>query len=318
MKITTLTANPCIDRTLVVEEIRRGKSHRVQKTLLDFSGKGINVALAASALGAEVTAICLAHEDGAAKRFFRENPALTPVLVPTVGNARINTKLFESGSGQMTELNETGEVVGEEQVIGLRQAVQDALPQTDILVLAGSVPPGVSPVFYKQLGLLAKQKGVPFLLDASGELLRQGMEAVPTLIKPNAEEYEATFGVTPKPTESFCKECRQMLDRYDIPYAIVSMGEAGALLIGPYDAWYSEPVHIDVKGVQGAGDSMVAGIAWAIANGRSLGGELLRVAVACAHASLELPGTQMCDAVGMEKRLDAVPLYQIDRWIPRR
>lgn len=60
-------------------------------------------------------------------------------------------------------------------------------------------------------------------------------------------------------------------------------------MIGPYDAWYSKHVHIDVKGVQGADDSMVAGIAWAIANGRSLGGELLRVAVACAHASLELP-----------------------------
>ena len=179
-------------------------------------------------------------------------------------------------------------------------------------------PPGVSSDFYKQLGLLAKQRGVPFLLDAYGELLRQGMEASPTLIKPNAEEYEATFGVTPKPIESFCRECRQLLDQHDIPYAIVSMGEEGALLIGPYDAWYSKPVHIDVKGVQGAGDSMVAGIAWAIANGRSLGGELLRVAVACAHASLELPGTQMCDAAGMEKRLDHVPLYQIDQWMPRR
>lgn len=170
---------------------------------------------------------------------------------------------------------------------------------------------GISPDFYKQ-------QGVPFLLDAYGELLRQGMEASPTLIKPNAEEYEATFGVTPKPTESFCRECRQLLDQHDIPYAIVSMGEEGALLIGPYDAWYSKHVHIDVKGVQGAGDSMVAGIAWAIANGRSLGGELLRVAVACAHASLELPGTQMCDVAGMEKRLDHVPLYQIDQWMPRR
>ncbi len=120
MKITTLTANPCIDRTLVVDEIRRGKSHRVQKTLLDFSGKGINVALEASALGAEVTAICLSHEDGAAEAFFREHPALTPMLVPAVGRARINTKLFESGSSQMTELNENGVPVGEEQVADLR------------------------------------------------------------------------------------------------------------------------------------------------------------------------------------------------------
>ena len=318
MKITTLTANPCIDRTLVVDNICRGKSHRVQKTLLDFSGKGINVALAASALGAQVTAICLAHEDGAAEMFFREHPELHPMLVPAAGKARINTKLFESNSGQMTELNENGLPIGAEQVEGMQQAVQEALPQTDILVLAGSVPPGVSPDFYRQLGQLAKQQNVPFLLDASGELLRQGMESSPTLIKPNAEEYEATFGVVPKPTESFCRDCRQMLDQHDIPYAIVSMGEEGALLIGPYDAWYSGPVHIDVKGVQGAGDSMVAGIAWAIANGRSLGGELLRVAVACAHASLELPGTQMCDAAGMEKRLNYVPLYQIGQWMPRR
>lgn len=46
MHFTTVTANPCIDRTIQVDSVNLGHSHRIQKTMCDFSGKGINVSLA--------------------------------------------------------------------------------------------------------------------------------------------------------------------------------------------------------------------------------------------------------------------------------
>ena len=54
MHFTTVTANPCIDRTIQVDSVNLGHSHRIQKTICDFSGKGINVSLALTQLGMPV------------------------------------------------------------------------------------------------------------------------------------------------------------------------------------------------------------------------------------------------------------------------
>ena len=159
--------------------------------------------------------------------------------------------------------------------------------------------------------LLQGTYDVPFILDASGPLLLNGMEASPVLIKPNEEEYYATFGVHPSVTQEFCASYRQILMEHNIAYGAVSLGEKGALLVTPEAAWYSEPVSVDVKGVQGAGDSMVSGFAYAIAEQHTQGDQLLKMAVSCAHASLELPGTQMCTMAGVEKRFPLTPVKRL-------
>lgn len=145
-----------------------------------------------------------------------------------------------------------------------------------MLILGGSVPPGFPDDFYYELGKSAQEYDVPFILDASGPLLLNGMEAAPVLIKPNEEEYYATFGVHPSVTQEFCASYRQILMEHNIAYGAVSLGEKGALLVTPEAAWYSEPVSVDVKGVQGAGDSMVSGFAYAIAEQHTQGDQLLK------------------------------------------
>ena len=59
MHFTTVTANPCVDRTIQVDSVNLGHSHRIQKTICDFSGKGINVSLALTQLGMPVKSVCL-------------------------------------------------------------------------------------------------------------------------------------------------------------------------------------------------------------------------------------------------------------------
>ena len=63
MHFTTVTANPCIDRTIQVDSVNLGHSHRVQKTICDFSGKGINVSGVLRELGCEsvVLGLSLIH-----------------------------------------------------------------------------------------------------------------------------------------------------------------------------------------------------------------------------------------------------------------
>ena len=173
-----------------------------------------------------------------------------------------------------------------------------------MLILGGSVPPGFPDDFYYELGKSAQEYDVPFILDASGPLLLNGMEASPVLIKPNEEEYYATFGVHPSVTQEFCASYRQILIEHNIAYGAVSLGETGQF----------QEIGVPrgtVRNAVGAGDSMVSGFAYAIAEQHTQGDQLLKMAVSCAHSSLELPGTQMCTMSGVEKRFPLTPVKRL-------
>ncbi len=311
MHFTTVTANPCIDRTIQVDSVNLGHSHRIQKTICDFSGKGINVSLALTQLGMPVKSVCLSHSDGEAANFFKQKD-MDAELIPVPGNVRINIKLFETSTGCMTEFNEKGTPLDCETALDCYSRCQkNVLPTTSVLILGGSVPPGFPDDFYYELGKSAQEYDVPFILDASGPLLLNGMEASPVLIKPNEEEYYATFGVHPSVTQEFCASYRQILMEHNIAYGAVSLGEKGPLLVTPEAAWYSEPVSVDVKGVQGAGDSMVSGFAYAIAEQHTQGDQLLKMAVSCAHTRFS--GTARHANVHHGRRGKRFPLTPVKR-----
>ena len=170
MHFTTVTANPCIDRMIQVDSVNLGHSHRVQKTICNFSGKGINVSLALTQLGMPVKSVCLSHSDGEAADFFKQRD-MDAELIPVPGNVRINIKLFETSTGCMTEFNEKGTPLHPETAVDVIRAVKNVLPTTSVLILGGSVPPGFPDDFYYELGKSAQEYDVPFILDASGPLL---------------------------------------------------------------------------------------------------------------------------------------------------
>ena len=314
MRITTLTVNPCIDRTIVIGHLEHGKSHRIKKTILDFSGKGINVALALAELGADVTAVCADHEDGVERDFFASHKNISSVLIPAKGATRVNIKLFEKQTHHMTEFNERGTPADDTQVNHFRAALCNLAKSSDLVVLAGSLSPGFPSDFYREIGQMFRQMNVPFILDASKEVLRYGIESSPILIKPNAQEYEECFGVVPTATEIFCRSCKKQLEVHGIQYAVISLGEEGSILVSPKGAWKAAVPPVEVKGLQGAGDAMVAGLAYMLANDITDEEMLLRCAVACATATGELPGTHMCTLEGIRKYLPKVSIKEIVRW----
>ena len=156
MHFTTVTANPCIDRTIQVDSVNLGHSHRVQKTICNFSGKGINVSLALTQLGMPVKSVCLSHSDGEAADFFKQKD-MDAELIPVPGNVRINIKLFEISTGCMTEFNEKGTPLDRETATDVIRAVKNVLPTTSVLILGGSVPPGFPDDFYYELGKSAQE-----------------------------------------------------------------------------------------------------------------------------------------------------------------
>ena len=306
--ITAVTLNPCIDRTVFIDRLIPGGHNVAVQTRVDVCGKGVNVNAVLRELGIASRCLALEHEDGGAalrERVSAMGVEMTGIAVP--GALRLNIKLTEPES--MTEINEKGAAVPEGTEELVLTALESCLDDTDVLVLSGSIPPGMNADIYRRMIEKAREHGVRSVLDASGERLRQGIKARPWLIKPNLLELEELTGERTDTAERAAELCRE-LNKNGVELVCLSMGERGAMLSTAEECYYAPALTLDIKGFQGAGDSMVAGICYGTAKGMSTG-ELLRCAVAAASASLEREGTLLCTRGGFEKMLAGTEIIKL-------
>ena len=291
--VTTVTMNPCIDRTLTVDGLEAGGTNRVLSARDDIGGKGINAAIAMKHLGIAARCIGINYSDNwkSVERFLSgQQVAYEFTLCP--GSMRVNTKIFDRSDEVMTEFNEKGTHVGADTLQHFSDIFEESLRDTEILVLDGSVPPGVPSDIYGDMIRKAAKCSVRTVLDASGELFAEGVKAAPYMVKPNLAELSEAAGRELTDKGQIIDAARALIDR-GISYVCVSMGQDGALLAGKEAVYEAAPLKLEVRGVQGAGDSMVAGICMALTENREPA-DMLRYGTAAAAASLMLDGTQLC------------------------
>ena len=308
--ITTLTLNPCIDRTVTVDGFAYGGTNHVENFRCDVSGKGINVSIALNNIGEATCCLGFNYKDGGTVLTdFLNGEHISNDFLDVKGQLRTNIKIFDRKSSVMSELNESGNFVDGGCTENLVKKVEEYLPKTSLLVLDGSVPPGVSKDIYKILTDKAREYGVKTVIDAYGELLLEGIKAGPYLIKPNKDELEEAFGEKIASRDDVIRIARKIISR-GVTMVCVSMGKSGAMLITADKAYFCAGAEIEVKGVQGAGDSLVAGMCYAIVHGLSCA-EMLRYGVAVAHGSLMLEGTQMCTQESFQQMLPLIHTEEI-------
>ena len=210
----------------------------------------------------------------------------------------------------MSECNASGNPVDPKAADEMLELIKENLRDTDIIVTSGSVPPGVPADFYYKVINEAKSRGIITILDADNQLLAEGVKAAPTLIKPNRNELEKYVGKELATREDIAKAASQLLET-GIKYVCVSAGAEGAYLFSDEGWFFADSAPIEVKGVQGAGDFLVAGFAMAMEDG--LGPqEMLRVAVAAANGSLTHEGTKLCQREDLEKILPLINAVRIN------
>jgi 6-phosphofructokinase 2 len=102
---------------------------------------------------------------------------------------------------------------------------------------------------------------------------------------------------------------RLWVDAGQAAVVVVSMGEQGALLVSADDAIYAPPLPVKVVSAVGAGDSFVAGMTWALSQGKQLP-DAFASGVACGSAALMSTGTGLCEAVDVHRLLGQVQLLR--------
>jgi len=308
--VTAITLNPCTDRTLQIDTLTPGGHHVVRSVIDNVAGKGIDVNVVLRHLNVPTLAVGFSFEGsaGVLEQFMREEDI--PFLFQSApGSQRINTKVFETANMQMTEFNCKGPLLNDKNEQELMLLMDKALDETAILVACGSVPPGISPDIYRKMIESAHARGIPAVLDATGPLFDEGIKACPEVIKPNIGELELFLGKKLDSREEIIEACRQII-RQGVGAVCLTLGKDGALMVTASQCFFSPGLKIDVRGVQGAGDSVVAGICAAMLRTDDPA-EWLRSGVAAAHGSLIREGTLLCELAPYTDFLARIPVTAI-------
>jgi 1-phosphofructokinase len=295
-RVVTLTANPSLDRTLALPAaLRRGEVARLGASSTEAGGKGVNVARAVAAAGAEVVCVFPA---GSGDPFVGRLHALGLRLatVPVKAPVRTNYTLTEP-DGTTTKLNEPGSPLDEAAREALARVLHERAVGAAWVALSGSLPPGTPDGWYADLVRSLRDTGARVAVDTSEErlaaLLAAGPDAAPDLLKPNLEELAQVTGVAEDdlagdPSAVLAAVGR--LHEHGVAEVLLTLGSDGALLSTPEGVWTARPPAITVRSTVGAGDSSLAGYLLASLAGAAPD-ERLRAAVAYGAASASLPGS---------------------------
>ncbi len=255
--IYTVTFNPSLDYIVDVKDFALGMTNRTTSELMLPGGKGINVSTVLRNLGIDNTALYFSagFVGDEITRLLREDGVNAEEIKVEGGCSRINVKL---SSIEGTEINGMGPVISDEGIERLYQKL-DTLAEGDFLVLAGSLPSGMSTTIYSDIMKRLEGKGVKFVVDATRDLLRNALEYKPFFVKPNNHELGEIFGVTLKTFEEVEPYARKMQEM-GAANVIVSLSGQGALMVtSDGECLTLEAPKGQVINAVGAGDSLVAG-----------------------------------------------------------
>jgi 1-phosphofructokinase len=218
------------------------------------------------------------------------------------GQTRVGIKIDDPQRQQTTDINFPGQPPAPPDVAALRSRLADL--ESAWVVLAGSLPPGVPPTFYRELAEALRARGRRVALDTSGAALREAVAAAPQIIKPNIHELEELVGTALPDQAAVVAAARGLLER-GVALVIVSMGARGACFVGAERVVLAQPPRVPVTSTVGAGDAMVAGVVAAQLRGLDLPG-CARLATAYALDAITRVGAGLSDPAALQRLADQV------------
>jgi 1-phosphofructokinase family hexose kinase len=229
-------------------------------------------------------------------------------IVRIRSNIRINLTISDQ-QGLSVKLNELGPNLTKYEQNRIIKAVETLLPDSSWLMLCGSLPPGVDEHLYTKLIQLAEKNSVETLLDTDGDPLLYGLEAKPTVVKPNQSEAERLLN-TALITRSQIIDAVQRIKALGPKSVVLSLGSRGVIAATSSEGVLEVvPPPIEAVSPIGAGDAMSAVIVWALQKGESFS-EALRWGVAAGTASAKLPGITLAS---LDQTKEVYPHTQITR-----
>ncbi len=269
--ILSVTPNPCVDKTVFLDEMKVGQKNVCTRASTVPGGKGNNVARAVKALGERSAALVLVGGP-AGKHVIdmitkEDRVTCHPVWIEQ--HTRTITTVLEEGRHRQTPLFEPGPKVDPAEREIFIATVISQLSSTTILTLNGTVPDPLMQDCYARIITKAREAGVPTILDTHGPELELGLMAEPYMVKPNDAEAAELVGYPLNDTASRLRAIDHFHNQ-GVKLVVLSLGANGVIASDGTDRIHVVPPEIEEVNAVGSGDSLVAGIAVGLKRGLTL------------------------------------------------
>jgi len=300
--ILTVTLNPSIDKSSSTEKLKPESKLRCKEVVREPGGGGINVSKALKELDAETAALFPSGGyNGKMLCSLLDKAGIRYYAIDSSVETREAWIIHETSSNHQYRFNFPGQSVKEEHIYQLIDEIRLFSPS--FVVASGSLPVGLPDYFYGLIVKNANALGAKTIVDTSGPALQALKGKHAWLIKPNINELKTMLAVEDIPENEVDDAAQQIIADGYAEIAVISMGAQGAWLITRTEKYFASAPKVEKKSTVGAGDSMVAGLVYALEKQFNFE-NALRFGVACGSAATMNSGTQLF------RKEDVLSLYE--------
>ena len=300
-RIYTLTLAPSLDSATLTAQIYPEGKLRCTAPVFEPGGGGINVARAIVHLGGQATAIF--PSGGATGEHLCALLLDEHVAIDTVNACdwtRQNLHVHVESTGEQYRFVMPGAALTDDEFRLLEEKVLSIEPEA-ILVISGSLPPGINVSKLCALVKAAQKAGIRCIVDSSGEALKATLEIGNIeLVKPNQKELSALVNRDLTQPDDVRQAAQEIVDSGKAKRVVVSLGPQGALGVDASGCVQVVPPPVKSQSTVGAGDSMVGAMTLKLAEGAPLL-DMVRFGVAAGSAATLNHGTRLCSLENTQK-----------------
>jgi 1-phosphofructokinase family hexose kinase len=288
--LVTVTPNTGLDLTYFISEWQPNQAIRSTETIMSMAGKPTDAAFILGKLGLSSVALGFAAGTiGKRVETMLQTRGVATRFVQVEGESRINTVIVDAKNQAQTTVTAQSLIVSASHIQALRERYSAALAGATCVIMGGSLPKGVSPTLYADLITEARSRQIPVIFDAEKDILLAGLQASPTYIKPNEHELAQVTGKQIESLEDAYGAGKAIQAQYNTR-PIITLGSKGALALLPDKTYYIPALTVEVISAAGAGDGVLAGLAYSIVNNQPIESGL-KMGIALASAVCLQPGT---------------------------
>ncbi len=302
MPILTVTLNPALDLETRIPELVPGDKLRCSPPRRDPGGGGINVARAVAILGGEATAaVAVGGPIGQDLLDRLQGPGVRTAALPAPGDTRENLSVIEEKTGDQYRFIFPGPTWSQSHLETAEARLLPLVGPGDLVVLSGSLPPGLAPSSLVELAKVVCDVGGDVVCDTSGaalaEIARAGLNL--RVLRMDSAEAEELTGRDLASREESAAAAADLVEAGAAEIAIIARGPDGSVLATAEERWFAPGAKVPVVSVTGAGDSFVAAATLALSRDLSLA-DVLRWGVSSASAAVTTQATELCDRAAFE------------------
>lgn len=314
--ITTVTLNPAIDNAYIIDELSLGKICRLKNekdVITSPGGKGVNVSIFLRKLGIETIAMgIIGGHTGKMLEGLIHDENVTTNFVHINGETRCNITIIDSQQNHITTISQSGPKISHEELEIFIDRYKKMVRISKVIILSGSIPPGVPNNIYATLIDIANKENKPCILNCPGKPFEIGVEAGPLVAYPDVRGVPEFFSEKINSLNGLFSAGEKILNMNSkIELVILSKPSIQELVIITKTSHYDIEIEdIKMTNLYGFSDSITGGIAYGLVHAHNLL-ESLKIGIAAGIVKLESINKYNADLQEIVNHVKRVKMHSI-------